>query len=104
MTDINPIIDRVRQATDYQINRRILREKILTELHLIYNGGMFLVTCDLMSFLATWPDPILFLEDIYQNPIEVNRDELLIQCRQRYRAVMNSWHQQHAELRSIRKV
>ena len=104
MSDIEKLVSQVKQATDYQINRRILREKIQTELHLTYNGGMFLVTTDLMSFLATWPDPTLYLEDIYENPIAVNRDEMLAQCRQRYQAVMNSWHQRHAELRQIRKV
>lgn len=104
MSDIEKLVSQVRQATDYQINRRILREKIQTELHLTYNGGMFLVTPTLMSFLATWPEPTLYLEDIYENPIEISRDDMLIQCRQRYQAVMNSWHQRHAELRQIRKV
>ena len=65
---------------------------------------MFLVTKDLLSFLSTWPEPSLFLEDVYQTPIEINRDELLDQARQRYQAVMNHWHQQHAELKRIRKI
>lgn len=104
MSDTNKLIETVKQATDYQINRRILKEKILTELHITYNGGMFLVTRDLMSFLSTWPNDRLFIEDIYENPIEVDRDELLSQCQQRYQAVMNHWHQQHAELRKIRKL
>jgi len=104
MSDTNKLVETVKQATDYQINRRILREKILTELHVTYNGGMFLVTRDLMSFLSTWPDNRLFIEDIYETPIEVDRNELLSQCQQRYQAVMNSWHQQHAELRKIRKL
>jgi hypothetical protein len=104
MNDVDKLIGTIRQATDYQTNRKILREKIQTELHITYNGGMFLVTRDLLSFLATWPEPTLYLEDIYENPIEINRDELLYQCRQRYQAVMNSWHQQHAELRKIRKI
>lgn len=104
MTEINNLTNQIKQATDYQINRRILKEKILTELHLTYNGGMFLVSQSLLSFLSTWPETTLFLEDIYENPIEVNRDELLYQCRQRYQAVMNSWHQQHAELRRVRKI
>lgn len=104
MSDTDKLVEIVRQATDYQINRRILREKIQVELHITYNGGMFLVTSDLMSFLATWPENQLFVEDIYENPIEVDRADLLSQCQQRYQAVMNQWHQQHAELRKIRKL
>ena len=104
MSDTKILIENLRQSTNYQINRRILREKILTELHFTYNGGMFLITRDLLSFLATWPDPQLFLEDIYENPIEINRDEFLAESRQRYHAVMNRWHQQHADLKQIRKI
>jgi hypothetical protein len=104
MSDIENLISTIRQATDYQTNRRILKEKIQTELHITYNGGMFLVTRDLLSFLATWPDNKLFLEDIYENPIEIDREGFLSQCRQRYHAVMNHWHQQHADLRKIRKI
>ncbi len=104
MSTIENLVSQIKQSTDYQINRQALKEKISTELHLTYNNGMFLVTTELLSFLATWPDPSLFLEDVYGNPIEVNRDELLDQCRQRYRSVMNSWHQRHNDLRKIRKV
>jgi len=104
MNDVENLIASIQQSTDYQINKRILREKILAELHITYNGGMFLITRDLLSFLSTWPDASLFLEDVYQNPIEINRDELLSAARQRYQAVMNRWHQQHAELKRTRKI
>lgn len=104
MSDINDIVNQVKQATDYQINRRVLKEKITTELHMTYNNGMFLITPNLLAFLATWPDNVVMLEDIYGNPIEIHREEMLDQARQRYRAVMNRWHYQHAELKRIRKV
>lgn len=104
MSDIEKIVSQIKQSTDYQINRRALREKVLTELHMTYNNGMFFVTRDLIGFLSTWPDDILYIEDIYENPVEVNRVEMLDQCRQRYQAVMNSWHQRHDELRRIRKI
>ena len=103
-TQIGRIVEQVKIATDYQINKRILRERILTELHLPYNNGMFKVTPDLLAFLATWPNDTLYLEDVYQNPIEVKREELLDLARQHYQSVLNTWHQQHEELKRIRKV
>ena len=103
-TQIGRIVEQVKIATDYQINKRILRERILTELHLPYNNGMFKVTPDLLAFLATWPNDTLYLEDVYQNPIEVKREELLDLARQHYQSVLNTWHQQHEELKQIRKV
>jgi hypothetical protein len=104
MTQIDQLIEQIRLSTDYQINKQILREKIQTDLHVPYNGGMFYVTTDLLSFLATWPDDILFLEDTFHNPIQVDRQELLTLAREHYQQTMNRWHQEHEELRRIRKI
>lgn len=104
MNDINDVVKQVKLATDFQINKRLLREKILTELHMPYNSGLFKLTPELLAFVTTWPDEILYLEDVYQNPIEINRIEFLEKARQKYHAAMNDWHQQYAELRKIRKV
>jgi len=104
MSDINQLVEQVRLATDYQINKQILREKILTDLHVAYNGGLFFVTTELIGFLTTWPNNTVYLEDTYHNPIEVDRIELLTLCREHYQKVMNRWHQEHAELKQIRKI
>lgn len=104
MNNVEQLVKQIRTATDYQVNRRALKEKILIDLHLPYNGGLFLIDQNLLSFLATWPDESLFLEDVYNTPIGVNREELLEKARQCYRAAMNSWHHQHEELKKIRKI
>lgn len=104
MSDINQIVDAIKQATDYQINKKLLREKILADLHIPYNNGMFKISPNLIAFLATWPEDILYLEDIYENPIEVNRIELLTLAQQHYHKIMNYWHNEHAEIKSKRKI
>lgn len=104
MSDINELVNQIRQSTDYQINRRILREKIRTDLHVPYNNGLFLVTTELIAFLATWPNDELFLSDTYENPIKILRQEFLTLCQQHYQMVMNEWHIQHEQLKRIRKV
>ena len=105
MTDtVQDLVAQVRQSTDYQINKRILKEKILTDLHMTYRNGMFLIKPVILSFVATWPDSTLYLEDTYENPIEIDRDEFLLKARQHYQTAMNVWHQQHEELKRIRKI
>jgi hypothetical protein len=104
MSDINELVTQIKQSTDYQINRRILREKIRTDLHVPYNNGLFLVTVELIAFLATWPNEELFLADTYENPIKINRQEFLTLCQQHYQMVMNEWHIQHDELKRTRKI
>jgi hypothetical protein len=101
---IDQLVEQIKLATDYQINRHILREKITTDLHVAYNNGLFLVKPELIAFLATWPDEELFLEDTYQNPIKIKREEFLILCQQHYQMVMNRWHIEHEEIKRIRKI
>jgi len=106
MTDINKLVDEVRLATDYQINRQILREKILTDLHVTYNGGMFKVTPEIILFANTQTlNEQFYLEDVYHNPIHiVHPKEFAEICMQHYQKVMNRWHQLHAELKLVRKI
>ena len=105
MTEIEKLTAEIKRATDYQVNKRILREKIQTDLHMPFNGGLFKVTQELMAFVATWPAPQIFLEDTYGNPIEITDTKLfLVRAQQHYQQVMNTWHQEHAELRKLRKI
>lgn len=104
MSTPEQLINQIRLATDYQKNKRELREKILTDLHLTYNGGLFLIDSGLLAFLATWHNDELCLEDVYKNPIKINREELLSQARQHYQSTMNAWHIEHERLKQIRKI
>lgn len=103
-TPLSNIVDQIRVSTDYQANKRILKERIQTELHLTYNNGLFLLTPSLLAFVSTWPLETLYLEDVYENPVEIDKQVFLVQAQQHYHRVMNDWHQQHAELRQVRKV
>jgi hypothetical protein len=98
------LLSQIRRATSHQQNKQILREKIQTDLHFVHNGGLFKVTPELLAFVATWPIDELYLEDTYQNPIEIDRTVFLVQAQQHYQKVMNRWHDEHAELKRIRKV
>ena len=104
MSELEKLTTEIRRATDYQVNKKILREKIQTDLHFAHNGGLFKVTPELLAFISTWPIDTLYLEDTYQNPIEIDRQVFLVTAQQHYQQVMNRWHQQHAELKQIRKV
>lgn len=101
---LNQLVDQIRVATDYQKNKQSLRDKILTDLHLPYAGGLFLIDMNLLAFLATWPSDELYIQDIYGNPIHVVRQELLSQAQQHYQSVMNTWHIEHEKLKHIRKI
>jgi hypothetical protein len=104
MSEINSIVNEVKLATNFQINKRILREKIQTDLHMTHNGGMFKITPELLAFVQTWPVDELYLEDIYENPIQIDRQVFLVTAQQHYQTVMNRWHQQYEDIKQIRKI
>jgi hypothetical protein len=104
MNNIEDIVTQVRKATDFQINKQILREKIQTDLHMTHNGGMFKITPELLAFVKTWPVDELYLEDVYENPVQIDRQVFLITAQQHYQTVMNRWHQEYEELKKIRKI
>ena len=106
MSELEKLTAEIRRATDYQINKQILREKILTDLHVPYNGGLFKVTPEIIMFanLQTLNENF-YLEDVYQNPIHiVNPIEFTKLCNEHYQKVMNRWHQEHNELKQLRKI
>lgn len=104
MSTANELVAQIKLATDYQVNKRLLKEKILTDLHIAHNGGMFKITPELIAFLNSWEDSEIFLADIYENPIKINRLEFLTLCKEQYHSVMNQWHIQHEEIKRIRKI
>lgn len=101
---LNQLVDQITLATDYQKNKQALRDKMLVDLHMTYADGLFLVDMGLLSFLATWPDDDLFLQDVYGNPILIKRQQFLDQARRHYHAQMNIWHIEHEKLKRIRKI
>jgi len=104
MSDIEDIISEVKLATDFQLNKKILREKIQTDLHFTHNGGMFKITPALLAFVQTWPVEELYLEDIYENPVKIDRQTFLITAQQHFQTVMNQWHNEYHKLKTIRKI
>jgi hypothetical protein len=104
MTELEQLTAQIKQATDYQTNKQILREKAQTDLHFAYNGGLFKATPELIGFISAWDTDTLYLEDTYQNPIEVDRNEFLSLCKSHYQIVMNAWQIEHEKIKRIRKV
>jgi hypothetical protein len=101
---IESLVNKVQQATKFQINKKILREKIQTDLHLAHAGGLFKITPELIAFVKTWPIDELYIEDAYQNPIAIDRQVFLVTAQQHYQQVMNRWHNEYEQLKKIRKV
>jgi len=104
MSTLTELVEQIKQSTDFQANKRTLREKIQTDLHMVYGDGMFKISPELLAFVKTWPVDELYLEDVYQNPIKIDRQIFLVTAQQHYQTVMNEWHQQYEYLKKQRRV
>ncbi len=104
MENIESTVETILQATNFQINKKILKEKIQTDLHIVHNGGMFKITAELIAFLNLWNESTIYIEDIYENPICVDREVLLEEAKEQYYKVMNYWHNEYEALKKNRKL
>lgn len=86
--NIEQTLTEIKQRTDYSINKKILKESVLKDLHIAYQNGLFVITPYLIAFLNSWDDAELVLEDTFENPIIINREEFMTLCKQQYHQVM----------------
>ena len=97
----------------FELNRQkqTLKEQQQQRLTVTYNGGMFLVEMTLLSYLYMKNiNAGLFqqskediIPDIYNNPIKIDVQELIVLCDERWKEVHNDWINQYEELKTIRK-
>lgn len=104
MSELNHLVTQIKQSTDYQHNKRILREKIYTDLLFTHNGGLFYAKPELYCFVKDWPNDTMFLEDNYLNPIKIDKQLFLKDFEEHYQMAMNAWHIEHENLKQLRKV
>ena len=102
---MNP--EQLKELADTQFERaaytKTLRESVYARLTIAHNGGLFAVNPSLLAFLATMPDDSIVIEDVYNNPIRVNRTQLLDQARNQYTEVMNEWQADIEKANRIRR-
>jgi hypothetical protein len=102
---MNP--DQLKELADSQFERaaytKTLRESISARLSIAHNGGLFLINPSLIAFLSAMSGNQVVLEDTYNNPILVNRPQLLEQATAQYTEVMSEWHEEITKSNRIRR-
>jgi hypothetical protein len=88
---LNDIIKQINNSTDKTISNIVLKEKRDIDLQVNYNSGLFKITPALISFVAISKYDILYLEDVYGNPIQINREEFFNIISKQYNETMKQW-------------
>jgi hypothetical protein len=98
------LVDNIKHRFNHNESKLYLKEKYTNKLTIAHSGGMFAITPQLISFLREPTNDTNYeiLIDIYGNPVEVDRQELLTLAAQTYSEVMSEWHTEYTELQAKR--
>lgn len=75
----------------HSLAKETAREKYVAKLTIPFNGGMWQVSSEMISFLKSQSKDNIILLDIYQNPIRVDRKQMIELCEKTYHEVMEEW-------------
>lgn len=100
--DTDQLIAHGRARFEHEAARRILREKYQAKLTFAHAGGMFATTPEMITFLSLYGDQQIVVKDLYDNPVEVNAQQLCESMKSRHQEQMTAWLIEYTELNKNR--
>lgn len=100
--DTKSLIKEAQARFNHNHAKSLLKEKYQAKLTVANQGGLWKVTPELLMFLDLAGAEELVLLDSYDNPVKVNRGQLLTLVRDTYNTVMEQWYNEFQELRKNR--
>ena len=94
--------ERAIEAYERDIAKKNITTAMESRMVVDYNGGVFIVTQELISFLNAWHDDLIYMLDAYDVPIRVQANVLLSKCKQRWREVMYEFAIEYKEYTAVR--
>lgn len=89
---------------DQSVLRKNLAEQADQSLTLAYNGGLFKITLEFICAIHFADLDPLIIKDEYNNPVMiVDKTDFVDKMVQKYQEVMNDWHHEFEQLKTIRK-
>lgn len=100
--DAQSLIKDSKARFSHNATKAYLKEKYKSKLIIAEQGGLWEVTPSFLSFLATTNSTSFVMLDLYENPVKINRQDLLLKVTDIYNEVMEAWHQEWKELENKR--
>ena len=96
------LIAHARSRFNHESARRLLKEKYQAKMLFAHAGGMWRAGPELVVLLATVPPSNAVILDLYENPIQINPEQLRGLAMQRWQEQMTAWLVEHDELNTLR--
>lgn len=100
--DINSLIAETKARFGHNSAKEYLKEKYDSKLILATQGGLWKATPEIISFLNSLTTDKCIMLDKFNNPVEIDRQELLLDLSNLYQEVMREWYTEWKELEGKR--
>ena len=100
--DTKTLISDAKARFSHNAAKAYLKEKYEARLIVAEQGGLWKANINTISFLNSIQTDTVVLIDTFENPVEVNRSELLAKLTETYDSVMREWLKEWAELEKKR--
>lgn len=96
------LVSEAKIRFDHNESKLYLREKYSNRLRVPHGGGLWEITTSLISYLSCSEQEHVILLDVFGNPVQVVRSELLSLAHDTYNSVMSEWLAEHQRLGQFR--
>lgn len=100
--DTKTLISDAKARFSHNAAKAYLKEKYETRLIVAEQGGLWRANLQTINFLNNSQSETVILVDSFENPVEVNRTDLLAKLNETYESVMREWLNEWAELEKKR--
>jgi len=100
--DTTILISEAKARFNHNSAKAYLKDKYDSKLIVADQSGLWKADTQTITFLSAMDDNFIVLMDTFNNPVEVNRDKLLVLLKETYNKVMLEWHKEWKELESKR--
>ena len=100
--DINTLLADAKARFSHNSAKHYLKEKYSSKLILADQGGLWKADKETISLLNALTGDKVVLMDTFENPVEVNRQELLSKLTTIYDDTMKEWYKEAQELEGKR--
>jgi len=100
--DTKTLIAEAKARFSHNSAKHYLSEKYSSKLIFADQGGLWKADAQTINFLSSFTSEKLILMDTFNNPVEVDREQLLDKLQQIYQDTMTEWYAEWKELEAKR--
>lgn len=100
--DTKTLISEAKARFNHNSAKAQLKDKYDGKFIIAEQGGLWKASPEIISFLNSMDDNFVILIDNFNNPVQVNREQLLTAVKETYQRVMLDWYKEWKEIETVR--